>query len=99
MRRGAADRAGWDAAVTKLRVSDHALLRFLERGGGVDIEALRDQVSATLQRAADAAATVAAGNYTITVDGLVFVVRAAIGGPVIVTVLDDRGPGPRGHSQ
>lgn len=42
----------------KLNISDHALLRYIERIGGVDIEALRRRVAETpgLQAAFDAGA-------------------------------------------
>lgn len=67
-----------------LRVSDHALLRFLERGGGFDIEGLRAAVAVSLDRAAIAAARIGAGEYTIKADGLIYQVRDC----VVTTVID-----------
>lgn len=69
--------------MAKLRVSDHALLRFLERAGGCDVEALRDAVAQSLHRAHIAATSIGAQEYLITADGLSFVVR----GDVVTTML------------
>lgn len=55
-------------------ISDHAILRFLERGGGLDIDQLRGAISAALARAHGAARSISQGNYTVKVDGIVFVV-------------------------
>ncbi len=59
---------------TALRVSDHALLRFIERAGGLEIEALRAKLEGSLKRAASAADLVSGGDYTIAADGLLYVV-------------------------
>lgn len=77
-----------------LHVSDHALVRFLERGAGLDIEALRKNLAQSLQRAHYAAATIGAGDYLIKSDGLLFVVR----GDAVTTVLDDVNPGQAAHA-
>lgn len=69
-----------------IRISDHALLRFLERAGPFDIEGLRAQMEAGLERAGAAAATIGGGDYLIVVDGMRFIVRDG----TVVTVL---GPG------
>lgn len=68
------------------RVSDHALVRFLDRAGGLDVEGLRARLSAGLARADEAARRLGAEAYTVKVDGLVFVVRAG----VVVTVAAER---------
>jgi hypothetical protein len=67
-----------------VRVTDHALVRFLERGGGLDAEALRRSISASLERAAALASSINASRYTVTVGGLRYVV---VDGH-LVTVLD-----------
>ncbi len=69
-------------------ISDHALLRFLDRGGQLDVEALRANLSASLTRAHRAARALSEADYLIRADGLVFIVR----GETVSTVIDDRGP-------
>jgi len=69
-----------------LGVSDHALLRFLERAGGLDVEDLRGRLANSLARAHGAAQSVGAGNYIIKADGLVYVVR----GETVTTVLEEK---------
>ena len=69
-----------------LRVSDHALVRFLTRAAGAEVEALRARLAASLTRAADAAGRLDAGEYKIVADGLEYVVRNG----VVTTVLDPR---------
>jgi hypothetical protein len=71
-----------------LRVSDHAVLRFLGRSSGLDVEALRRAMAASLARATAAAELIGGGEYLIVADGLTYVVRDR----VVVTVLD------RGHA-
>lgn len=66
-------------------VSDHALLRLLERGGLFDIEQLRAALGESLRRAHEAARSISASDYVIKVDGLVYVVR----GETVATVLED----------
>ena len=72
-----------------LHMTDHAMLRFLERGGGIDVEALRGAIEASLARAHDAARTVSDSDYLVRVDGMTFVVRGAS----VTTVLPDDHPG------
>jgi hypothetical protein len=69
--------------VTELSISDHALIRFLERAGGLDLPALRGLMSHSLSRAAAAAAQVGVSAYTIRADGLTYVVRNG----TVVTIL------------
>ncbi|MEX2480224.1 MAG: hypothetical protein WD928_05120 [Gammaproteobacteria bacterium] len=71
-----------------LRISDHALVRFLERAGGHDIAAIRDALSASLDRARVAAGAVAETEYAIVADGLSYVVRHG----TVVTVLEQTMP-------
>ena len=66
-----------------VNVSDHALVRFLERAGGLDIEALRERLTISLTRAADAAAALGVIDFTVKADGLDYLVCAG----VVVTVL------------
>lgn len=66
-----------------LRVCDHALLRFIERVGGIDVESMRRNVAESLDRAADAAEQIGAREMTIIVDGFRYVVVKG----VVVTVL------------
>jgi hypothetical protein len=71
-------------------VSDHALLRFLERAGGLDIEELRVRLTNSLVRAHAAARTLGKGDYLIRSDGLLYVVR----GETVTTVVEDKTPRP-----
>ncbi|MGD0564520.1 MAG: hypothetical protein ABSA66_15695 [Roseiarcus sp.] len=68
-----------------LSVSDHALVRFLERAGGLDVEALRASLTLSLGRAADAAETLGLAQFTIKADGLAYLVSSG----VVVTVMPD----------
>ena len=70
-----------------LHVSDHALLRFLERAGALDVEAIRRLLAASLARAAKVAQSLDQGEYAIKKDGMVYVV---IDGRV-VTIMEDPG--------
>lgn len=67
-----------------LRVSDHALVRFLDRSG-LPVETIRVQLAASLDRAAVAAERVGADDYEVHADQLVYVVRAG----VVVTIKPD----------
>lgn len=64
----------------RVRVSDHALLRFLERVGGVDIAAIRASIAQATDRAAQL------GAYKVVIDGYRYVLREDEHGPVVVTV-------------
>jgi hypothetical protein len=66
-----------------LRVSDHALLRFLQRGHELPIEDMREQLALDLQRLARPADALGAGQFAIKNDGLTYVVKSGI----VVTVL------------
>lgn len=63
-------------------ISDHALVRFLDRAAGVDVGAMKSAISGALDRASGAAGRIGAADYTVKVDGLAFVVRDG----VLVTV-------------
>ena len=67
-----------------LRVTDHALVRFLERAGGLDVEALRRSISISLARAENAAARIGAHEYVITAEGRSYIVK----GGQVVTIID-----------
>lgn len=58
-----------------LRVTDHALVRFLEREGFVDIETVRAAIEALLERAARTARRLGETDYAIRVDSLIYLVR------------------------
>jgi hypothetical protein len=74
--------------MAELHVTDHAIVRFLERAGGMDVEALRGAIERSLARAHDAARTVSDSDYLVRVDGMTFVVRGA----AVTTVLPDDHP-------
>lgn len=58
------------------RVTDHALLRYLERSSGIDVEALRGSLTSRLERASVAAAQLGIENYAVRLDGVQFIIRA-----------------------
>lgn len=72
-------------------ISDHALVRWLDRTGAMDVEQLRQRLAASLQRACDKAGELDATEFVILADGLVYVVKS----DVVVTVLDDDGRNSR----
>lgn len=69
------------------RVSDHALLRFLQRAG-MDVEAVRASLSEQLATAHGAIAKMGGGQALIVIDGLTYVVRDG----VVTTVLPTSHP-------
>lgn len=71
----------------KLGVTDHALCRWLERTGAMDVEAMRAMLAESLERAATAAARLDAAKYLILADGMVFVIQDG----VVITTLADEG--------
>ncbi|MGE0773541.1 MAG: hypothetical protein AB7L36_00660 [Sphingomonadaceae bacterium] len=68
-------------------ISDHALVRWLERTGAMDLQPLREQLEESLDRAARAAVVLGVERYLILADGLVYVVQDG----TVVTVIDDDG--------
>jgi len=75
-------------------ISNHALLRFIERADGAALEILRAALSEKLACAGAAAAEISATEYLIVVDGLTYVVR----NQVVTTVLQRRSPGHDAHA-
>ncbi|UXU74342.1 MULTISPECIES: hypothetical protein [unclassified Paracoccus (in: a-proteobacteria)] len=65
----------------KVIVSDHAILRYLERVGGFDIARLRREIAQRVQAAADV------GAGAVVIDGHSFLIDKGEFGPVVVTVL------------
>ncbi|MGB3317480.1 MAG: hypothetical protein WBA75_00445 [Sphingopyxis granuli] len=76
------------------RVSDHALLRFLERAGGLAVEQLRQTLESSLDRAGRAAAELEASEYMIVVDDLTFIVRSG----TVTTILSEGTSGSRARA-
>ena len=64
----------------KLRVTDHVIVRYLERVGGFPIEDLRAQIAARFQEAADA------GAAAVRADGYTWVIGEDEFGPALITV-------------
>lgn len=58
-----------------VRVSDHALLRVIERGGGFDVEGLRRAVSLSLERGVAAADRLGQTEVRVRIGRLVYVVK------------------------
>lgn len=65
--------------------SDHALVRFLERAGGLDLEDLRARLAGSLAHAYERARSITSYDFVIKADGLVYVVR----GETVTTVIAD----------
>lgn len=65
----------------RVRVSDHAVLRYLERVGGFDIERLRRDIE---ERVRDAAG---AGARGVVIDGFRFFIREDAAGDHVVTTV------------
>lgn len=79
---------------SRLRVSDHAVLRYLERVGGFDIERLRREIARRVETA------VQAGACGVVVDGWSFRIKDDPQGPVVTTVIEahwGRGSDPAGE--
>lgn len=65
-------------------VTDHALVRFLQRVGGLDTEGLRQHLADSLTRAVDAAEAIGEREIVVTADGSNYVIVKGR----VVTVLD-----------
>lgn len=63
-----------------VHVSDHAVLRYLERVGGFEIDRLRAEIAERVGR------TYAKGATNVIIDGFRYVIEVADNGPVVVTV-------------
>lgn len=70
-----------------VHVSNHALFRWMERTGVVDVEALRSMLESSLERAVLANLAMGDGECLVLSAGLVYVVRQG----VVVTVTEDDG--------
>jgi hypothetical protein len=62
------------------RITDHAVVRYLERVKGVDIEATRAEIAAIVRRGVDL------GAQSVILDGM----RYRLEGPHVVTVVEKR---------
>ncbi|MCW5708692.1 hypothetical protein [Shinella sp.] len=71
---------------TPLHVSDHAILRYLERAHGLDVEAVRRHIASRCATGAELRAT------TVIVERVKFVLAERDAGTVVVTVLKARWP-------
>lgn len=76
----------------RLRVTDHCIVRYLERVGGFDIEGLRRQIAERLQPAADA------GAHAVRVEDHLFMLGSDGRGPAVITVLEKK-PDAEGHAR
>jgi hypothetical protein len=71
--------------MTRLRVSDHAVLRTLERICGVPVEPLREAIAQSVERAARAAEATGGGVYLVVQEHQAFVARHG----TVTTVLSE----------
>lgn len=70
----------------RIRVSDHAVLRYLERVGGFDVERLRGEIASRLQP------VIATGATGVVIDGFSYRIEPDEAGlPVVVTVIPAEG--------
>lgn len=69
-----------------IHVTDHALVRFLERSGALDVEQIRGLIAGSLERGRKAAERVGTANFAVIVDGLRYVIRD---GHLITVIPDD----------
>lgn len=69
-----------------VRVCDHALLRFIERVGGLDVEGMRRHLAESLDRAVVAADAIGCRDLIVVADGNKYVVVKGC----VVTVLDGK---------
>ncbi|WP_225205366.1 hypothetical protein [Novosphingobium huizhouense] len=70
-----------------MKVSDHALFRWMERAGVVDVEKIRTALAQSLDRAWQAGAEMSGGELLVLSAGLVYVIRNG----TLVTVLHEDG--------
>lgn len=75
-----------------VHVSNHALFRWLERSGVIEVELLRTSLSMALDRAYQAGAAMHQGEFLILAGGMVFVIRD---GTVVTCTEEDA---KHGHS-
>lgn len=75
-------------------VTDHALIRLLERAGGLDVEGLRASLSQSLARVHEAVEQTGGGDYLVSTDTLSFVVRQG----KLTTILPAMNAGARGRA-
>jgi hypothetical protein len=69
-----------------LNITDHAVLRYIERVHGVDVELLREELRAMALRGAAAADRIGAAKYTIVCERM----RLRVVGNNVVTVISPR---------
>lgn len=77
----------------EVEVSDHAVLRYLERGLGVEIERLRRRIARTVSPHMPAD-SVGPSGAAVVVDGLRYCVRARPEGGIAVTTVASVQAGP-----
>lgn len=70
----------------RTHVTDHAVIRYLERVKGMDIEELRRLIGHAVETAVE---TEASG---VVIDGFSYKLRQGEAGPVVVTIQRDRRP-------
>lgn len=75
------------AKARRIRVTDHALIRWIERAGLIDVDALRAAIEDSLDRAFAAGDGIGACNFLIVAGGMVYVVRDGS----VTTVINDNG--------
>lgn len=64
-----------------VRVTDHAVLRYLERVGGIDVDRLRLEIAGKTEEAD------IAGACGVTINGYSYRIAHGLAGPVVTTVM------------
>lgn len=77
-----------------LRVSDHAVLRYLERVGGFEIDRLRAEIARRVL-AEGPGIRGDGGEICVQIEGIVYVVREDEYGPIVTTAIRSRAPKSR----
>ncbi len=74
-----------------IRVTDRAVVSFLERSGALDIDQIRTMMAGAIERSREACQRAGHSDYAVIADGLRYVVRNG----ELVTVLNAAGHGRR----
>ncbi|RXF75060.1 hypothetical protein [Hansschlegelia zhihuaiae] len=81
-----------DVAFARELVSDHAVVRFLERAWDVDVDLIRHQIAVATAHGRDAAALQGFENFDVAVGRVRFVLKE---GRIVTALVDERTGVPR----
>jgi hypothetical protein len=72
-----------------VKITDHAVLRYLERTGQIDVDAVRAEIEAKVARGIAAGVSLGPGMFKVVMPGAVFVV---VDGRVVTTLSPEMRP-------